>query len=32
MATVDDPGSNTLLGELAEVSADDVEELDNEID
>ena len=32
MATVDGPGSNTLLGELAEVSADDVEELDNEID
>ena len=32
MTTVDGPSSNTLLGELAEVSADDVEELDNEID
>ena len=32
MATIDGPGSNTLLDDLAEVSADEVEELDNEID
>ena len=32
MATIDGPGSNTLLDGLAEVSSDEVEELDNEID
>ena len=32
MATIDGPGSNTLPHDLAEVSADEVEELDNGID
>ena len=32
MATIDVPGSNTLPDDLAEVSADEVEELDNGTD